>query len=67
VYVADRSAIAAEALKRIGQLYAIERQIRGQQPGLRVEARGMQSAPILLELRRWLGECHRWRARSSTP
>jgi transposase len=59
VYVADRSPIAAEALKRIGQLYAIERQIRGQPPQLRVEARGMQSAPILLELCRWLSECQR--------
>ena len=59
VYVADRSPIAAEALKRIGQLYAIERQIRGQQSQLRAEARRTQSAPILTELRRWLIECQR--------
>jgi transposase len=54
VYVMDRSPTAAEALMRIGQLYAIEREIRGQPPKIRAEIRRARAAPILDELRRWL-------------
>lgn len=56
IYVADRSPSAAEALRRIGLLYALERQIRGQSPQTRVEARREHAAPILAELRAWLLE-----------
>jgi len=59
VYVSDRSPTAAEALKRIGLRYAIERQIRGQTPPLRAQARRVQSAPIVAELRTWLRQCQR--------
>ncbi len=58
VYVADRSPTAAEAIRRIGLLYAIEREIRGQAPQIRAEARRARSAPILEELRSWLRVSH---------
>jgi transposase len=58
VYAADRSPTAAEALARIGKLYAIEREIRGQPPGVRLEARQSRSAPVLAELRAWLRTMH---------
>jgi len=54
VYAADRSPSAAEALVRIGQLYTIEREIRGQLPALRAEIRRERAAPLLMELRTWL-------------
>ncbi len=58
VYAADRSPTAAEALRRIGLLYAIEREIRGQAPAARASVRCARSAPILTELRTWLREVH---------
>ncbi len=54
LYVADRSPIAAEAIRRIGLLYAIEREIRGRVPHERMTARQARSAPVLEELRAWL-------------
>ncbi len=58
VYVAERSPAAYEALTRIGALYAIEREIRGQPPAVRAAARRGNAAPLLAELRDWLrGEC----------
>jgi transposase len=54
VYAADRSPTAAEALRRIGLLYAIEREIRGQPAVARSAARKARSAPILDALRGWL-------------
>jgi hypothetical protein len=45
VYVVDRSPTAAEALARIGQLYAIEREIRGQLPKARSIQRRSTSPP----------------------
>lgn len=53
-YIADRSPIAGEALVRIGELYAIEREIRGQLPEIRRQVRQERSAPKLLELQAWL-------------
>lgn len=54
IHVADRSPIAAEALRRIGLLYAIERQIRGQLPHERAAARQRRSKPVLADLQGWL-------------
>jgi transposase len=54
LYAQDRSPIAAEAMRRIGLLYAIERQIRGQRPAVRRAVRQERSAPILEALRGWL-------------
>jgi transposase len=58
VYATDRSPTAAEALRRIGLLYAIEREIRGQLPAARASVRRTRSAPILAELRAWLRDSH---------
>jgi transposase len=54
LYVADRSPIAAEAIRRIGLLYAIEREIRGQPPEERRMARQARATRVLTELHAWL-------------
>jgi transposase len=65
VYVAERSPAAYEALTRIGALYAIEREIRGQPPAVRVAARRQRAAPLLASLRDWLrGESARLSAKA---
>ena len=58
VYVTDRSPTAAEAIGRIGQLYALERLIRGQAPRARAAVREQQAVPILAELKTWLSTTH---------
>jgi len=54
VYAQHRSPTAAEALLKIGQLYAIERQIRGQRADARANERRLQAAPLLQALHAWL-------------
>ena len=54
LYVADHSPIAAEAMRRIGLLYAIEREIRGQAPDERRIARQARAISVLTELHAWL-------------
>lgn len=41
------------AMQRIGELYGIEEQIRGQLPGIRRDIRRARSAPLLDALYRW--------------
>lgn len=48
------SPVAGEALKRIGELYAIETQIRGQPPDQRLATRQAQSQPLLNSMRAWM-------------
>lgn len=48
------SPIAAEAVKRIGLLYKIEKDIRGSPESQRRQARQQRAAPILAELKDWL-------------
>jgi transposase len=48
--------IASEALERIGALYSIESQIRGQDPDVRRDARQEKSRLVLAELEPWLRE-----------
>jgi len=48
--------IASEALERIGALYSIESQIRGQNPDVRRDARQEKSRLVLAELEPWLRE-----------
>lgn len=48
------SPITTEALDRIGALYGIEREIRGQTAELRREARQARAKPLLNQLHRWL-------------
>jgi transposase len=48
------SPIAAEALERIGQLYAIEAEIRGRPPDERRTLRQARAGPLLESLHAWL-------------
>ncbi|NGM24442.1 transposase, partial [Roseomonas stagni] len=48
------SPIAAEALLRIGEIYAIEREIRGQSPPQRVAIRQASTAPLVAAMQTWL-------------
>lgn len=52
--VAHKSQTAAEALERIGALYAIEKEIRGRSPEERREIRSERAWPLLESLKRWL-------------
>src|SRR5579863_5485325 len=53
LYQAHRSPIAQEALERIGQLYAIEQEIRGRSPDERKEVRQTRSRPLLELMQAW--------------
>jgi transposase len=52
---ADGAPLALEALRRIGELYAIEAQIRGHSPAHRLATRRSRSKPIVDSLYIWLG------------
>ena len=54
VHKAQGSAIADEAIKRIAQLYAVEKEARGSLPDRRVELRQAHAAPVFDDLERWL-------------
>ena len=51
----DPHSLAAEALRRIGELYDIEAQIRGQPPEVRRAQREARAGPLLDEMHGWLG------------
>jgi len=53
IYQAHASPIAAEALRRIAQLYAIEHEIRGKPPEQRQQARCTRARPLLQSLEQW--------------
>lgn len=53
-FQATRSPIAEQALASIGSLYAIEKEVRGADAGLRHAARQERSAPIVGALKPWL-------------
>src|SRR5580692_362750 len=48
------SPVAREALERIGQLYGIEKEIRGRSPDERREVRQARSGPLLDAMHAWL-------------
>ena len=54
--VAHKSPVAEEALRRIGELYAIEADIRGRKPEERRQVRNERSRPLLESLKQWLEE-----------
>ena len=54
VHASQGTAVAAEALERIAQLYAIEDAVRGRPPDIRAAKRQAEAAPILDDLRCWL-------------
>jgi transposase len=55
----DGATIAREALRRIGMLYEIERDIQGRSPDERLAARQARSRPVVEDLRAWLDEKRR--------
>ena len=54
VQEATGSPIAAEALRRISELYAIEAKIRGQSPGHRLATRRAHSKAVVDSMKTWL-------------
>ena len=50
----DDTGLAAQALRRIQGLYAIEADVRGQSPAARREQRQARAGPLLEEFHRWL-------------
>ncbi len=54
VFTAQGSAIAEEAIKRIAQLYGVEKEVRGQSPETRVVLRHSKAKPIFDDLEEWL-------------
>ncbi|HEX3685593.1 MAG TPA: IS66 family transposase [Bryobacteraceae bacterium] len=53
LHQAHASPIATEAIERIGQLYAIEHEIRGRLPDERQRVRDTRSRPLLASLHEW--------------
>ena len=53
IHVAHGSATATEAIQRIGKLYDIEREIRGQVANLRCEIRQTRARPLIDDLHLW--------------
>jgi hypothetical protein len=49
------SAIAEEAIRRIAELYAVEKQVRGSPPDERARLRQTKAKPVLDDLAAWLG------------
>ena len=54
VFDRDGSEIAAEGLRRIAGIYAVEADIRGISPGQRLSARQTRSAPLVAAFGDWL-------------
>ncbi|MGO9994112.1 MAG: IS66 family transposase [Steroidobacteraceae bacterium] len=54
IQVATDSPVASEALTRIGELYGIETEIRGQSAAARQQVRQARAGPKLEELHEWL-------------
>lgn len=52
----SKAPIAAEAVKRIDALFAIEREINGLAPQERLRVRQERSRPLIIELQTWLRE-----------
>jgi hypothetical protein len=54
VFTAQGSAIAEETIKRIAQLYGVEKETRGQLPEARAALRQAKAKPIFDDLEEWL-------------
>jgi len=50
----DGSPIAEEMLKRIALIYRVEKEVRGQDPEIRLKARRAHTAPVIEALKPWL-------------
>jgi hypothetical protein len=51
---AHASPLVGEALKRIGELYGVENEIRGRSPDQRTEVRQARSVPLITGLHEWM-------------
>lgn len=58
--------IAEEGIKRIGELYRIEAELRGRDPEARLAGRQERSAPLLADMQAWLVH-HRARVVTKSP
>jgi len=58
--------IAEEGVRRIGELYQIEAELRGHDPHTRLAERQERSAPLIAELEQWLVR-HRARVAAKSP
>jgi transposase len=56
LHIAHKSPVAQEAMRRIGELYAIEGDIRGRRPEERRQVRRERSRPLLDSLKQWFEE-----------
>ena len=65
IHVAHGSAIASEAIQRIGKLYDIERENRGQAASLRCEIRQTRARPLMDDLHLWFPKTHAGLSRKS--
>ncbi|BBI91032.1 transposase [Serratia symbiotica] len=54
VYISTQTATAEEALKRIGELYVIEEEIRGRPEAERQSVRQARAKPLLDSLHEWM-------------
>lgn len=54
IFTAQGSAIAEEAIRRIRELYIIEKDIRGKPPEVKAAVRQVEAKPIFDDLERWL-------------
>jgi transposase len=53
VFTAQGSALAEETIKRIAQLYGVEKEVRGQSPEARAALRQAKAKPIFDDLEEW--------------
>lgn len=53
-FASQRSAAALDAIRRIAQLYAVEKEVRGQSPEARVALRQDKAKPVFDDLEAWL-------------
>lgn len=56
VFTAQGSSIAGQAIRRIGELYAVEKEVRGKSPDDRKALRQEKAKPIFDDLEDWLGQ-----------
>jgi hypothetical protein len=58
--------IAEDGVKRIGELYRIEAELRGRDPQVRLAGRQERSAPLVADMQTWLVH-HRARVSTKSP
>jgi hypothetical protein len=65
IQIANGSSTAAGAVKRIGVLYDIGREVRGKPAEVRTEIRQAHARPLRVELHRWLNKTRAGLSRKS--